>query len=251
MHTVKTITHILFPIFLGLIVGGAILDNTAAWVSGIVLLILDMIVGIGIQYLTEKYAAAKNRNNDYSAFIEQLKRNYSDDDATNLSIEDSDDMPHDNPDKTRGEVPYSNNFKMTDLIEKMPDIIYRLKIEGGARFFNTAFDDDEAAKFLLNVCMQTPNTPPLIYFSGLYQVSPYDLNGTPALMYFFRTHIGAYGMILRVILVRHSDYKIRFFTVETDYMPFLCEYKDGLHLNYGTTTLQDLSEKLTSILNKQ
>ncbi|MDE7439562.1 MAG: hypothetical protein K2N23_03545 [Clostridia bacterium] len=54
MKTAKTITHILFPVFIGLIIGGAIFKNTSAWVSGIVLLIIDIIVGVILQYFIQK-----------------------------------------------------------------------------------------------------------------------------------------------------------------------------------------------------
>lgn len=61
MKIAKTITHILFPVFIGLIIGGAIFNNTAAWVSGLALLIVDIIVGIAIQYFMQK-----NLSSNYS-----------------------------------------------------------------------------------------------------------------------------------------------------------------------------------------
>lgn len=54
MKTTRTITCLLVPIFLGLTIGGAIANNTAAWICGLILLILDIIVGISIQYLIER-----------------------------------------------------------------------------------------------------------------------------------------------------------------------------------------------------
>lgn len=54
MKTAKTITHVLFPLFIGLIIGGAITSNTAAWLSGLVLLIIDILIGITLQYYIEK-----------------------------------------------------------------------------------------------------------------------------------------------------------------------------------------------------
>lgn len=47
------ITHILLPLFLGLIVGGLIGGSPAIWITGIALLVLDIIVGVALQYLIE------------------------------------------------------------------------------------------------------------------------------------------------------------------------------------------------------
>lgn len=44
MNKIKTITAILFQFFLGLIIGGAVAGNKAAWISGLVLLILDLVI---------------------------------------------------------------------------------------------------------------------------------------------------------------------------------------------------------------
>lgn len=60
MKIAKTITHILFPIFIGLIIGGAIKDNSAAWISGIVLIIIDIIVGIVLQYFLQEEQYTSN-----------------------------------------------------------------------------------------------------------------------------------------------------------------------------------------------
>lgn len=54
MKTIKTITQLLVPIFLGLIIGGAVSDNSAVWICGLVFLIIDIIVGISIQYSLER-----------------------------------------------------------------------------------------------------------------------------------------------------------------------------------------------------
>lgn len=136
-----------------------------------------------------------------------------------------------------------------NMCEEMENIISDIKEEGGTRFVKTAFDDDQAAKFLLTVCEQTPNTPPLINFAGLYLITEDKLIGMPALTYYFRTHKGVVGMLLRVYLVRCGKHKIRFFTVETSFPFALCEYKDGIHLNYGQVDLQSVPLKIRSIIS--
>ena len=46
MNGAKTLTHILFPVFVGFIIGGAVSGSTSFLVWGIILLVLDIIVGI-------------------------------------------------------------------------------------------------------------------------------------------------------------------------------------------------------------
>lgn len=53
MKVAKTITHLLVMLFIGLIIGGAIVHNTIAWVSGLVLLIIDIIIGCILQYFLD------------------------------------------------------------------------------------------------------------------------------------------------------------------------------------------------------
>lgn len=44
MSKIKTFMFFLIPFFLGLIIGGAVAGNKAAWISGLVLLILDLVI---------------------------------------------------------------------------------------------------------------------------------------------------------------------------------------------------------------
>ena len=53
MRNLITLTHILSLLFLGLIVGGIIAGNSAAWGWGIALLVIDVIAGIVLQYYEE------------------------------------------------------------------------------------------------------------------------------------------------------------------------------------------------------
>lgn len=54
MKTVKTITHIFIPLFIGLIIGGAVAGNKSAWIIGLILLVVDILVGISLQYLLDR-----------------------------------------------------------------------------------------------------------------------------------------------------------------------------------------------------
>lgn len=65
MRTAIKITHWLGPFFIGLIIGGAIFKNTATWVSGLILLSLDIIIGITLQYFLDK----PSYHDDFNKFI--------------------------------------------------------------------------------------------------------------------------------------------------------------------------------------
>ena len=54
MKNAKTLTHLLFPLFIGMIIGALILGSSAFLIWGIVLLILDIAVGIFLQHAIDK-----------------------------------------------------------------------------------------------------------------------------------------------------------------------------------------------------
>ena len=53
MRNLITLTHILLPVFLGLIIGGIIAGNSIGWGLGTALFVLDIIVGVALQYHEE------------------------------------------------------------------------------------------------------------------------------------------------------------------------------------------------------
>ena len=88
MQKAKLITHILFPVFIGLIIGGIIASNNAAWICGIIFLILDIIVGISLQYYnTKKSVHVDNDDAEVADFLKQLKYNLQNDNWNNMSDE--------------------------------------------------------------------------------------------------------------------------------------------------------------------
>lgn len=54
MNIAKLITHILFPVFIGLIISSAVSGNSTLLIWGIVLLVLDIIIGVALQYAIDK-----------------------------------------------------------------------------------------------------------------------------------------------------------------------------------------------------
>lgn len=70
MEKIKGATYFCTMLFLGLIIGGAIKGNTAAWVSGLILLLVDIGVGISIHYLIDK----QQRKTTWSELSEDEKK---------------------------------------------------------------------------------------------------------------------------------------------------------------------------------
>ena len=62
MQKVRTATYIIAMVCLGMIIGGAIEKVTAIWVVGLVLLILDIIIGIAIQYKMDNESKSEEAN---------------------------------------------------------------------------------------------------------------------------------------------------------------------------------------------
>ena len=62
MKNLITITHLLFMVFIGLIIGGLIFNNSI-WKVGLVLLIIDIVIGIALQYSFEKHYKTDDWNN--------------------------------------------------------------------------------------------------------------------------------------------------------------------------------------------
>lgn len=70
MRNLLTITYILPSLFIGLIIGGAIAENSAAWISGLVLLAADIILGCSLQFFTE------NRSGKNAVLLTERERRY-------------------------------------------------------------------------------------------------------------------------------------------------------------------------------
>ena len=66
----RTITLLLFPVSIGLIIGGAVAGNPM-WIVGLILLIVDSVVGITIQYRIDNPSvfSKKEKDNDNSSFF--------------------------------------------------------------------------------------------------------------------------------------------------------------------------------------
>ncbi len=66
MKKLLTLTYIVFSLLLGLIIGGLIFGNKTAWILGLIFLAVDVVLGITLQYLSEKKEKDDYRNrNDF------------------------------------------------------------------------------------------------------------------------------------------------------------------------------------------
>ena len=54
MKGLITLTHLLFTVFIGVIIGGIIIGSQATWVTGIILLVVDMLLGMILQYFYQR-----------------------------------------------------------------------------------------------------------------------------------------------------------------------------------------------------
>ena len=70
MNGAKTLTQILFPLLIGLIIGSAVSGNSSLLIWGIVLLVLDIIIGVALQHAIDK----ESYNDDWNSLSFEQKR---------------------------------------------------------------------------------------------------------------------------------------------------------------------------------
>ena len=261
MNGAKTLTHVLLPVFVGLVIGGAASGNISLLIWGVVLFILDVIVGITLQYLIDRAA-----NNDYwnslsfeekrkvaHALVEKTKQDMKDE-GVDVDGEIKRFCDLFNREHHLGEYSGENydhdddQSKEDELCDELDDIYSRLKADGGARLVNN-IRSDEAGAFLLDVCEQMPHAPFPHTFVKLCAISVENLNGERSIVYSFRYAPNSMCQNVFIFLVHTKDEKIRLFTVETSLSKFmLCEYSGASHLNYGPVELKNVPTRIKEIL---
>ena len=255
MQVARVITYILFPIFLGMTIGGAAGGNGGLLACGIVFLLLDIVVGVSLQGSIERKANNDNWNNltyeqkrekAHNA-VEQAKQDLRDqgvdvDDRTEKCCDDF------NRENKLGE--YAECTSIEDELFDMFDEIYSsLEIYGGA-IFTGCMMADEAEAFLNYVCENMPYAP-YVHTHMLFLVSIENLDGEPAILYSFKYPSNGICQNVFIFLVRTKEGKIRLFTVETSFNGFvLCEYADGCHKNYSSVELENVPTRIKEILAK-
>ena len=264
MNGAKTLTQILFPLLVGLIIGGAASGNSSLLIWGIVLLVLDIIIGVALQHAIDK----ESYNDDWNSLSFEQKREI----AHNLVEKTKQDMRDEGID-IDGEIEkfcddfnrehklgkYSDDYydededetqsAEDDLCDELDAIYSRLKANGGARLTNN-IRGDEAGIFLLNVCATIPHAPLPHTLAGLCAISIENLDGEPAIVYSFRYVPNSICQNVFIFLVHTYTEEIRLFAVETDFSAFvLCEYSENSHLNYGRVELKNVPSRIKEILN--
>ena len=234
------LTHILFPLFVGFIIGGVISGDSGFLTFGIILLVLDIIIGIALQNIFDR----PSYSNNYE-FSSEKQKVISDFLITKL-MQEAKKQELENQ-ASREEKCRKRNA----LCEEFEDAYSILELGGGDK--PVSFRDmrnDDAGSLLLHVCEQMPHAPLLNTLFGLYEVFNEELNNTPAIVYKFLYHQNSICENVYIYLVLTQDDKIRLFAVETDFSEFvLCEYSGNSHLNYGRVALKDVSSRIKEILN--
>ena len=274
MKGLITLTHILSTLFFGMFIGGLIV-GTDLWVTGLVLLIIDIVVGISLQHSYEKSVIDK-----YSSIIAEED----DEDINSIDIEsDNFDFNDDQNEKTdndednekENDDKYSYESLINNLIRKMENCygdgtlgyvkginplyekdnvilqqnIYKDLQDNGAQLVDSV-GDSEAGIFLRDLCLQMEHAPIPRTLMPLCAITPEDLGEEKAVVYSFRYHLSSYCENVFIFIVKTKDDILRFFTVETSCYKFmLCEYADSRHLNYGTVELKNVPARIKEILN--
>lgn len=63
MEVARAITYILFPVFIGLTIGGVVGENNGLFAFGVISLLLDIVIGIALQNSIDRKANNDNWNN--------------------------------------------------------------------------------------------------------------------------------------------------------------------------------------------
>lgn len=267
MRTAVKLTHLLFCLLIGFIIGAIITKETTLLIWSIVMLALDIIVGNVLQYLINKSHANQvwsriSYEDKVALFNIFFRQDEQDERNSEIDIDDNQIFSHKFNRENRSDECSSNKqnhsndifkhiFQYDELSKKFQDIYLRLKSNGGARFVDN-LKRDEAGLFLLDVCKQMPHAPSSFSFAKMRSVSVKNLNDCPTIIYSFAYNPNSICQNAFIYLVRTKTGKIRFFTLETHYMSFyLCEYSGSRHLNYDKVEIDGVLRKINEILNTQ
>ena len=269
MRGVIKATQILPMFWLGLIIVGAVGRTTAMWVSGLVLLIIDVAVGLILQYILDhRYL---------------IKKQYSKNDWSDLSFEEKRAAAHDSIEKSKQQMrdsgvdidgiieKFCDDFnkehklgKYSDISKdkgagvdealccKMDEIFDKLKVEKSTRVVR-ALADDEAGRLLIDVCNTIPHSPSMSMLRGVCLIALNSSLEEQAIDYHFGAGVASnvIGSIVMIELVHTQDSNIRLFAVEKSFPYALCEYVGNSHRNYGQLdSLNEVSNRIRAILNK-
>lgn len=211
------LTYLLFFPLLTLIIVSA---TTGDGIIGvwIVLFLLDLAVGIGLQYRCDRDS---DKEKAKAAFLHLLTER-----VTEILEEEK------------------------NVLQRFTEIYNKIRAEGGARLVRS-LQEEEAGQFLRTVCLQMPYAPAERWLVGARAVCIEKWDETPVILYIFDNERWEICQNCYVILANTRDDGLRFFCVEADSAGWmLCEYHDGSHINYGVVDLKVLPERVKEILKK-
>lgn len=241
MKGLVTVTHILFPVFIGLTIGGFIFGEPAVWGLGIVLIILDIVVGIILQYIHERlYSFDEHSVKNFKATLEQACAENKHEKLYESKAEDYEAYEYEEEEEDEG---------LHGFCEQLDRVYARLKSGGGARLVTGGLTSDEAGELLIGKCIVMPHAPLPHTIARLYAVSIEDLAGDKAIVYSFLYRQNSICENVYIFLVHTKEDEVRMFAVETDYSRFvLCEYSGSRHLNYGPVELSNVPMRIKEVL---
>lgn len=230
MNAIKTLSYILFPLLLGLTVGGAIMGNLPLFLVGILSLAADIALGITVHCLIDRRGAS-----DFDDIVKTLS------DKEQLTVAEMEIK------KAIFQTMIRQDRDIRRALLEEFDTVYQGLLASGRRTgkLSEADDADLFSKKVFRVMPHAPRPVTLFLLTGVFA----DKIGEFPLICYEYEPTSEHCMIL---LVRVEE-KIRVFTLEPDASCiFLCEYRDGKHINYGTLKPGDLpSERIKKILLRE
>ena len=235
VENLKKFTHIMFSVLLGALFGGIITERKSVWVTCLILLILDVIVGITLQYLLDNPKTPTVNNSVNEANFNNLAKTL---------IETN---PLEESNNSSSSANYFMEFVLANAIDinKEFNIIFSKFVGKG---FQSIAQDDASISLLQKKCstmIYSPNlTDPYIPSKILAKY----FSDSKTIIYRFPSQlINMIGQTQSILLIQIKYNSIRLFTIETNSPPCLCEYSHGSHLNYGPIPND---EALNDVLNR-
>ena len=249
MKGIITLTQILPMFFIGLTIGGIIVGNGTAITWGIILLVLDIIIGCGMQSSLDT-SERKDARNRFIEMMSTVNEAGGEDDE-----EEYDEEECDEEENIEEECNDKENIRedFTNAQDRVRKMFYReySKLREFARIIEGKWDDP-AVNLLFAVCNQMPYSPPPHSLFCTHVVVAEDLDGLPAIVFDFAYNPNSIAQNVFVFLVMTKEEKIRFFTVETSVGKsfMLCEYTGSSHCNYGKVDLKNALTRIKEVLNE-
>ena len=260
MKAIITLTHILFPILVGLTIGGVVSGEGSLVVWGLALIAFDIIVGTTLQYLFEKSRRdAWNKLSPEEKIMINLIHQEIERDAkgghsnarVGMNVANTKSV---NNTQTKRNVNNSYDLKQKRPVNTMKDnfeiAYYNLTDDVSRRVTLRNTEGDDAVNVLLDLCHRLEHAPLWRTMIGLYEVYAEEVGGFPAIVYSFHYSKNSICENVLMYIVLDKKSRLRLFALETDYSRFmLCEYYENRHKNYGVVSLDGVNEAIAKIIS--